>query len=272
MKKLLCILFAFVSLQLHAQQVPNGSFEQWEMDSKTGTLEPVGWDTKNFALYNDTNVRKSYSPKTGNLACGLKTEFIANVIVVPGIMYTTFPVSQQPATLTGYIKGNLALDDTSLIYVTVKKDTTIVGEGYYFLTQSLNNYIKFIVSIDYTGSEMPDSCSIAVFGGTGSTIDDTASYTIVDDFALTFNASGLQSGVSINEKITLYPQPADNILNIQTDMPYAMLDIISADGRLLATFNDNKSIDISQLPSGPALLVFRDAGGRILSRKTFIRL
>ncbi|MES2617272.1 MAG: T9SS type A sorting domain-containing protein [Bacteroidota bacterium] len=264
------LLLIGVAPHLMAQQVPNSSFEQWEMDSKTGTLEPVGWDTKNIALYGDTNVRKSYSPKTGNLACGLKTNFIANVIVLPGILHTTFAITQRPSTLTGYIKGNLALDDTSLVYVTVKKDTTVIGEGFFYTTQSLNNYIKFIVPINYTGQEDPDSCTILVLGGTGSTMDDTASFSVVDDFALTYPSTGIAT-VKSKTNLTIYPNPTSGLLTVSSDRIYQSIAVYTTTGQKIKTFQPSESIDVSDLVAGLYFIVLLDDNGNVLGRTGFSR-
>ncbi len=269
--KLTVIILVFLfGITVKAQQVPNSSFEQWEQDNTTGTFEPVGWDTKNMALYGDTNVRRSNSPKTGNLACGLKTNFIANVIVLPGMLYTTFAISQRPSTLTGYIKGNLALDDTSLVYVTVKKDTTVIGEGFFYTTQSLNNYIKFIVPLNYTSQDDPDSCTILVLGGTGSTMDDTASFSVVDDFALTYPSTRVTTLKSETD-FTVYPNPTNGLLTVSTDRAYQSITIYTSTGQKINTFQTTESIDVSDLAEGLYFIVLTDDNGTIVGRTGFSR-
>ena len=76
-----------------------------------------------------------------------------------------------------------------------------------------------------------------------------------------------------NQLFTVYPNPAMNVLNINfnqdiTDFSSQILDI---NGRILRSFNNQKAVDISGLPTGFYALKVSNTEGVILGQKTFIK-
>ncbi len=72
------------------------------------------------------------------------------------------------------------------------------------------------------------------------------------------------------EAIRIYPNPAQDILNIESYLPLNVT-ICSMEGRVLLHVNDVKAIDVSNLAAGNYLLKFTDRNGIPLKTEMFIK-
>ncbi len=270
MNKLYTItLLLIMGLQVKAQQVPNGNFEQWQYNPTSFTMEPVGWQTLNMGIYGDSCVRKYKPAHGGNFACGLQTSFILSTFAIPGVLTTTFPITSKPSNLIGYIKGNLALDDTTVLVIEFSKDTNVIGDGLFYLTQSQNNYIKFVTPIDFFGAGNPDSCTIRIWGG-GTAIDDTLTSIAIDDLSFEYPVN-VKNIFSTSDLMQVYPNPTNDVLNIQYDGAYESVVIYNATGQMIANFKNEAIIHLDNLNGGIYYLQLLDANHQCLAGKSFIK-
>ncbi len=213
-KNILSIFLILLSLSAKGQQVPNGSFEQWFFNNNTQSYEPTGWSTSNLGIYGDTGVYKHTPARTGNFACGLQTHFVLSTFTVPGMLSTTFPITTKPKWMELYFKGNIALNDTSIIIVQFGQDTNIIADGSLFITQSQNTYTKFNIPIDFFGSGDPDSCTITILSG-GFEIDDTLTSIAIDDISFYYPVDVKSVYYGAKDNINLYPNPNSGNLGIE---------------------------------------------------------
>jgi len=72
-----------------------------------------------------------------------------------------------------------------------------------------------------------------------------------------------------SEEITLYPNPANDILNIETDLAFDALQLYSMDGKFIATYTSN-SVNVEKLAAGTYLLKIVK-GESVLSTQRFIK-
>ncbi len=270
-KKIYLLLFILLSnFALKAQQIPNGNFELWDINVANLSYEPVGWHTQNLGLYGDTGVQRYKPAHGGNLACGLKTSFILGTYALPGVLFTSFATSAVPDKMVGYIKGNLALDDTTVIIVQFSRDSTVIANGLYYMTQSQNNYIKFVMPIDFFGTGSPDSCRILVIGG-GYQIDDTLTSVAIDDLSFEYPSNIKKTIYSTTDNLKLYPNPATDVLNIVCNESFHTIVIYNITGQLVGTYEASTSVVINDFDKGLYFLQLLDENKKVVAKKSFIK-
>jgi hypothetical protein len=169
------ILLTVICLGIQAQNVPNGGFEEWE----TNLLfeEPEMWKSSNTeAIFSQiVTVEKSTQNYSGDFSLYLFStnsmdgiEFgysLCNATVTDGsepdnIQYEGgFPVTAAPDSIYGYFKYNINENDSALILVSFKKNGEIIGQDYFFLTGTQNNFVlKGFDIMDFV--EIPDTATV----------------------------------------------------------------------------------------------------------------
>lgn len=253
-----------------AQQVPNGNFEQWAFDSSSMSYEPAGWQSSNVGSVGDTGSYRYKPAYAGNFACGLKTNFVLSTFTAPAMLKTTFPISSKPETMELYFKGNIAANDTSVVIVEFGQDTNIIADGSLFITQSQSNYTKLVIPIDFFGSGNPDSCTITILSG-GFEIDDTLTSIAIDNIAFTYPVNTHPVYFGAKGNISLYPNPATDLLNIHCSDPYERVLIFNNNGTLANDLGNTASISIDNLSNGMYLVQLLNGSGQIVARQTFLK-
>jgi hypothetical protein len=132
--------------------------------------------------------------------------------------------------------------DTQGVWVTILNDNIVEG----------NEQINF---------NLVDEVGPAVLGITAYT------FTIIDD-----DFTGI-SAISLDDKISTYPNPARNVLNIKTELDLPDLSIVDLAGRIVmhtgTLVNGNNPIDISALNEGMYFLTTNENG--ITVSKRFVK-
>ena len=152
MKKYLIIsAFAFICISSsNAQQVANGGFENWTM--KTLLNEPNGYSSSNTWAYvsgSGDNVTKDTSAYHGSFAAKLTTVqtqndtiFGALFIGTPGDGGVTggMPYTDQPDSVSGYVKYNIPTGDSAFFIVAFKNSGTMIAQTAQSFTGTQNTY------------------------------------------------------------------------------------------------------------------------------------
>ncbi len=110
---------------------------------------------------------------------------------------------------------------------------------------------------EYTVSEN-GNYQVVVANNNGCS-DTSAAYEITN-VPLPNSISGTQS---IENGISVYPNPVKDILNISASYPVEV-NILSVDGRLLKVVRNSKKVDMSYLSPGLYLLQVKDGSGKLL--------
>lgn len=235
MKKLFTIIIALfftgLALNLSAQAVTNGGFENW-----TDSITCAGWSGIHYNVPMVINVNtfvRSSDSHFGSYAIKMVTSNAMGSnfpgIAVNGTMGLTgitanTPISGIPTNLTGWYKNTPVNGDTMVIEMLLfkwngsKRDT--IGGGYIF-TNTAHPYTAFDIPIlikpIFSGTT-PDSC-IILFSSSVSNASQLGSMLLVDDVALVGGSTvGVQSIVAETPAVSIYPNPTNGLINVSLNL------------------------------------------------------
>jgi hypothetical protein len=234
--------------------VPNGDFENWD------GINPEGW----IGLFNSDdfqNVFQSGDAQSGSYSAELRVVYhplLMNYVRSGMFVETNFPVSSKPEALNGYYKGAAAGGDTLTVVVGMFNNSNPIGFGFFYSTQSVSNWTSFSVPITYTGIDNPDQGFISINAGQFFASTDGTDY-FVDN--LTFSGPAGISDKIITSNFTLFPNPAEELLNIRFTLANSdniEFELINLQGVAVpvskkVTFQpgtNDYQISISSFPSG----------------------
>jgi hypothetical protein len=128
---------------------------------------------------------------------------------------------------------------------------SILGTGVIML-KGTTPYTHFDCNLVYPDPTVkPDRIVIMFIGGSGDTVvDGSALY--VDDVTMT-SVTGIETPIFSNETINIYPNPATDVLHINTSVKInTRFSIYSVTGRLIQQkeLQGNTDIAINELPAG----------------------
>lgn len=180
---LLC-LFACLSVA-HAQTVPNGGFESWQV---TTFEEPLDYFTSNSenakngngqAIFPATKTTDAYAGqyaiKLTTTNSGTVTDFAFFANGNPGggsVFQGGLPYNQKPTGISFHYKSNIIGNDTAIFLVMFKKNGVSLGNYIYKFTQTKTAYTLFNATLSPALPATPDTIGIACassnpFLGTG---------------------------------------------------------------------------------------------------------
>lgn len=184
---LLSIIFLITMFRAEAQNVPNGSFENWDTN-KNGGSEPVGWQSLNESSF--TNLFK-VAGHSGESAAKLSVEYnpSAKTNVAPMFFLdNNFAISQRFTAFEFYLKGTATGGDYLSVSVGMYKGKTLIGYAIHQMNQTYTGWTHITMPIEYDSGEVPDGCFIGIHIYPVMDSHQGTNYTI-DDLALT-NSSG----------------------------------------------------------------------------------
>jgi len=127
-----------------------------------------------------------------------------------------------------------------------------------------NDTLKTSVEFDY---ETSDTCYVLV------TLEDSRGFTLSRGFTIEIkeNQSGATGIRDLSKSISIYPNPADQYVNIEDIEGYQSVEMWELSGRLVQKLSlRNDRLDVSGLRNGIYLLVFDGSEGRLV-RKLLIQ-
>jgi hypothetical protein len=275
MKKLSFLLASTILSFAASAQLQNLDFENWNQPISTQNLSnrPTGWTWSNGLVIDATN-NFYYPPATyaqqNNYALYLSVWYN----YTKDVAIQRAPISTRPGALSGWynykhnIIGGLNLQkDTAMVsvYLTKRNHTTnstdTIGKGIMEIGDSTDVYTGFLLEINYTSTEMPDSITIIldpsllnryrdrpgfIFGG-GDEGACCTSFFLVDNLSLHGSVMGIDDA-NIAEQISVYPNPATDEIRIDMDGEVSIWD---ASGRKVGiNYNHTGTINVSSLTSG----------------------
>lgn len=142
------------------QVVPNGGFEDWELNS-SDVPEPTGWETNNMSDLIFVTQEAGHSGQSSAKISVVWDETL-NMNITPTLFYEgTFPVSQRFTSLNLYLLGESLDEDYLNITVSMYKDGINIGATIYPLYDDYWDWTAVTVPITYATGDTPDACYIA---------------------------------------------------------------------------------------------------------------
>lgn len=307
MKKHVLIATAlFVGMGLANAQtpaIPNGNLESWT--PLAGEEEPTGGFLKSL---NQILVFPGNPPATcfkeGNAHGGqfcaklVSKNFSSLGIFIPGALGTLTPIAQpisaqlaepyaaKPESVRAWIKYTPVTGDSAEVFSYLFKTTggvrdTIARASQKF-TQAVANWTEITVPFTYSNNNvMPDSASLIFIASAGYNFQDLQlcfgsqnSTLYVDDVEFVYPASINEFELGNND-ISMYPNPAENVMNISVSsaLNNGIISITDMNGREVMSSSVNGeqfSVNVAELKAGNYIAIIKE-GKTILGRKTFVK-
>jgi hypothetical protein len=231
-------------------QIPNGNFEEWQtVDS---IENPVNWETNNyyvgyFPVAKTMNaIQGNYSLKISSTAKDVGGNATGN-----GCAHVKFVPTEVYKYLTASVKID-TVDTNGEVIIRVKI-------GSWKATSATSGVVQVTLPIDQVGL---DTLLIEIWAKNNYELLEVPGYTemIIDNMQLKMT-------VAVQEPENspfgvLYPNPAGEILHLQTESAIETLQIFDSTGREMRSFSvtsskEGATVHIRQLPGGLYYLVLR---------------
>ena len=209
-----------------------------------------------------------------------------------GIDFTIFPgASLSMVGRSAYPFSNVIICNSS---------STIIPNQWYLITAVLSNdsiaslYVNAVLEDTdtipnyFSGNRITTSDfwafgSVYNYGSTiirelSGVIDDVRFYDYPLDI-LEINALysdlnlGINDGLDVSEKLTLYPSPASNYIIIdKLEQHWENIELLNVKGEVLISqkLNGNK-LDVEHIPGGTYFIIIRDGSRRIVAKERFVK-
>ncbi len=303
MKQNLLLSFFLVTalMPAAAQTIPNPGMETW-----TNLFlyeEPQGWGTLNQLVISGApaTVTKSTDKRTGLFAARLETKVLTTNPLpgtlpdtLPGTLFTGtvnlanqsfvlgIPFNQKVNTFSFWYKYAPAANVDSAgclvsmsYYDTLLQARVPIADGGIVFGGTNAVYQQATVTLNYTASNQPDTILI-VFGSSAGDSARGGSNLKIDDMTVTL-ISGIEQPFEIVPAITLYPNPATDVINASWDdvkYPQLTARVFDVQGKqvMTAVINSaNKSVRVSELSKGLYTLQLYDRNDKPVHTARFVR-
>ncbi|MDR1112621.1 MAG: T9SS type A sorting domain-containing protein [Bacteroidales bacterium] len=160
-------------------------------------------------------------------------------------------ITQKPVALFGVAKTTIGHDGdmmvvVTLVYTGTESTRKVMGYGVALLDSS-ETFKSFEAEITCT-DETPTEIVVLVAGFSTETVAaEPYSYTIVDELNLSYGAGIANNKLS---EVSMYPNPAKEVLNIRTSATEYDVQIVDMLGRVVIAEKSSPAIHISSLTKG----------------------
>lgn len=275
-KHLLHLAACFLlSTGISAQTIPNNSFETW--NAGPGYEDPDQWTTLNpFSTTGaPITVTKSLNAQDGSFAMQLEskatsTDTIAATAWLGGANGRGLPFTQRPGYFNVHAQYFPIGGDTAHIYVEFWKNngtaSTRVGDAMVRLLGNLASYTLSSTLISWYGTTAPDSVRIVVLA---SSLYEPMPGTILLVDNMTFSgAAGIHDHTNA-VNISVYPNPAKDIVRFDSPEALSVIEIYDLSGRMVAAHEVNGQeamINTSVLEAGIYIYSVKDTDNKVINR------
>ncbi len=230
-----------------------------------------------------------------NFQLGSSWIFVSGLVGTVRIDFTTqiaylgraYTYTEKPRRFKGYFKYESVNNDSCLLLVLLTKHNSItnhrdtLGILRKTYTGNFSTYTQFDLPITYNDDiTTPDSITILTASSAGinfsnmqACVGQLNSIMYIDELSFSMQA-GIEMPLQNDVSVSLYPIPANNIINISSEhnLQFAELKVYDINGKLLIKKQlntDNTSIDINNLLSGKYLYqIFENS--RVINAGSFM--
>ncbi|MNJ90859.1 hypothetical protein D3C87_84990 [compost metagenome] len=285
MKKLTYLLAGILLAFTSSAQLQNMDFEDWDfpVTDTTHGNRPSNWTWTDGILFNTENYFQ-YPPST----MAQQNDYALRLSVwynhTKDAVIQKASISERPGSLSGWyhyrenviysqLAGTFQKDTARIsVFLTKYNQTTLttdtIGKGVMDIGDSTQVYTGFLLEINYTSAEMPDSIIVNLdpslvkrFPGRAYWTGDSgrSSYFTIDNLSL--NGGGTAGIVPISKDLKIYPNPVSTTLQFEPISGEGT--IFDLTGKKVATYilNTSHSIDIGHLHPGNYLFQIRNHEG-----------
>lgn len=291
MKQILFLVFVFIGFYGISQHIPNSDFENW-----TGG-NPDGWQTPNpfTQQYGVTTVtQESANPYSGAYSVKLETKSMFGYAVsglitngqisinlsnpTPITILGGSAFTERPNRFKGYFRYIPSTGDyCTIVALLLKKNTQTnqfdtVGIAQYINNTTVNGWTLFDAPFVYAMGDTPDTVQIMVVSSNPNAAV-AGSVLWVDRFYFEGGTLGNYS-LKLNESVQVYPNPANNILNIyfgRATTSQTTVTIFNTTGQLvketiIPSGTQITSLNIYDLRKGLYIVQIQSANGRFVQK------
>ncbi|RYE11986.1 MAG: T9SS type A sorting domain-containing protein, partial [Sphingobacteriales bacterium] len=233
---LVTLLLLLSSIRSNGQELlKNGSFELWHPIYSTPALDPDSWTTNK--TYDSTNAAQLTVIRSEDCISGKYSALLVPV-VIPHLTGTTITnlslqdtLSRRPKKLTGYYKY---FADSFVVYASVtvglRFDTVTalpgsnVGGGQHFFTPT-SQWAPFELMIDSISSHLPNQINCWIQLKTSDTNANPYGKLYIDSLSLHFDTPTSVHGLTREQTINVYPNPAHDHITVSWGPPVAAAEI-----------------------------------------------
>lgn len=251
MKSFFLFVFILISFYGFSQTIPNPDFENWTSGNPDGWQNPNSF-TQTYGTV--TVTQESASPQSGTYSVKLETKNLFGT-AVPGLITNGqisintsntppitilggTPFTERPNHFKGYFKYIPATGDyCSIIALLLKKNTTTnqfdtIGAAMYNANTTVSTWTQFDALFSYSFGDTPDTIQVvAVSSNPNAPVVGSILY--LDHLYFEGGTMGNPT-LKLNDAVQVYPNPANNILNIYFGKPIAKaatINIFNATGQ-----------------------------------------
>ena len=279
MKKMItsCVLWGlmiFNTQQAKAQTLfSNGSFEEW--DTLPTFVNPKGWFSLNeltafgfdpsLEITTDAHQGKfavkliSVSGQFNDLSGVLATGPMLNAMGNPDFSGIKKHFTSKPTHLEFYYKAFPALGDTCAIMLVLTKwnqapqKADTIGQAGLTFPDTVDSYTKAVIDVTYFLPMPPDSAFLIASSSLDRFNPIPGSTFYIDDIKLTETNTSTKEIRNERQSVSLYPNPAAEILHISGTNKIKDINVFNIQGQLKYQLglNENETeINVADWPTG----------------------
>jgi hypothetical protein len=280
-KNLLTLIGAFClfTSAAFAQMLPNGDFENWTNDSTavswTGTITMTMPPITFYTLYKEPIGHSGFAgkmitqpapivsiPTTGFCNYGVAG---FNISTMSPFFTGGVPISMKPTKVKGYFKYENNVGDTMSIGACCFLAGDTLGLGEFTTTTATPAWTLFEVPITYSLPGTPDTINVVMFSSAGLA-PQLGTTLYVDDVSM---ETGSDIGEISMDVLNAYPNPVNDIMNIDLDGTFNLIKLYNNSGQLVftdATTAQKYSLNLNTYSNGIYFVEVSNGGKRMLKK------
>lgn len=291
-KLLLSVGVVLTSLSINAQIV-NGDLTTWASGEPSNWVYDFGGTTgvqpgtNNFlsgfgeSTTTDQITGAGASGGTGSSAL-LETKAAVTPTVInagfnqiPGMLLGEWAYTGTPASVSFDFIAQPAVDDTSIVWVTLyDANGDVVADAFagWLNANSTTAWDNLDIPFEYVSSNAiakVEVYCVSSFSANGTEV--VGSKLSVDNFMLNGSAAGVDENSSLS--VSAFPNPASEVLNIKLNTNATSVSVIGMDGKVVSTeFTNAKtvSVNVSNLVAGVYFYEIVSENGEVV-RNSFVK-